>query len=590
MKAHGFAATALAITTAACSSPEPADLLITNGRVYTLSWSDPDAEGNPAANAPFDQANGWHPDAEAVAIRSGKVVFVGSNAAAETFRRSDTQVLDAQGATVLPGLFDTHVHVANLGAALARVNLVGVKTEAEAIERVIARADSVPAGEWIIGWGWDEGAWANHYPDAKLLSQRVPNHPVFLRGLHTFAGWANQLALDRAGITAKTPAPEGGEIRKGADGKPTGILTNRAIALIDAAIPAPGSAELQSHVLSGLQTMASAGYTEVYEAGARRDLLSAFQALDSAGKLPIRVKLMLDLRDSALARDWLSRGPDTTGFLQVRGVKAFYDGALGSRGALLIADYSDRPGHRGIGGREYGFDEDRAMDMMKAGFQLSIHAIGDDANKGALDFFTRHTQSIITMRTITAAQSIRDQRHRIEHAQVLQLSDIGRFANLGVIASMQPSHAVEDSPWAEQRVGPERIRGAYAWRSLRRAGASLVFSSDLPGTNYDIFYGLHSAVSRRNPDQTPANGWYPNERVSIEEAIRAFTSWSARASFADDAGVIALGRRGDFTLLSIDPFREAANAKRLLDGRIVATIVNGKVVWQKPESSSKPAN
>jgi predicted amidohydrolase YtcJ len=574
------AAAALALV-AACARRDdatsaPADLVVLNGRVYTLAWSEPDAEGKPAADAPYDSAGGWHPDAQAVVIRDGRVIFAGDGSAAMRFAGQSTRILDAQGATVLPGLIDAHTHVANLGDALARVDLVGVATEADAVDRVAKRAATTPPGEWIVGYGWDEGAWANHYPDLRLLSERVPNHPVYLRGLHSFAGWANRAALERAHITRDTRAPTGGAIRTDAAGNPNGIFVDNATALIEQAIPPADSAEQDRRIISALQTMAAAGYVEVHEAGAATDLMAALERLAAAKKLPIRVYAMVAARDTALARRWLARGPDSTadGMLRVRSVKAFYDGALGSRGASLIEDYADRPGHRGSAGREYGFDNALVGAMARRGFQVAVHAIGDAANRGTLDFFK-------AIETETPA--VRDGRHRIEHAQVLRPGDMPRFAELGIIASMQPSHAVEDKAWAEQRLGPTRVRGAYAWRTLRRNGARLVFDSDLPGTSYDIFYGLHSAMTRRDKENQPPGGWYPAERLAPEEAVRAFTTWAAYSAFEEGTtGVIRPGARGDLTLLSIDPFVVGTtNPDALLGGRVVATVAGGRVLYEK---------
>jgi predicted amidohydrolase YtcJ len=533
-----------------------------------MSWPDPAGDGTPAAGAPHDATTGWHADAQAVAIKSGRIVFVGADTGAERWRGPNTRVIDARGATVLPGLVDAHTHVANLGEALSRVNLVGIETEAEAIAKVVERAASVPKGQWIVGYGWDEGAWANRYPDMGALSERVPDHPVYLKGLHSFAGWGNRLAFERAGITATTPAPNGGEIRRDASGKPSGILVNNAVALIERAIPTPTPDELDARVLAGLEAMTQAGYVAVHEAGADSTLMPSFERLSKTNRLPLRVYAMVAARDTAFTRRWVSRGPDTTcaAMLCVRSVKAFYDGALGSRGAKLLADYADRPGHRGIGGRQYGFDEALMSELAKAGFQITIHAIGDAANRAALDFFDR--------------VNARGERHRIEHAQILHPDDISRFAALDVVASMQPSHAVEDMAWAEERVGPERIKGGYAWRSLRRAGARLVFNSDLPGTDYDIFYGLHSALTRTDKTRRPAGGWYPDQRVTPEEAVRGFTTWAAYAGFDErEGGTIAVGRRADLTLLDRDPFTVAPDS--LLGGRVMATVAGGRVIFER---------
>lgn len=548
----------------------PADLVII-GPVYTLAWNDPTPDGTPAANAPRDRAGRWHPDAGAIALRGGRIVFVGSAGGVKEVTGPRTRTIRLSGsATVVPGMVDAHVHAFELGASLERVNLVGVSTEQEAVERVAERARTTPRGEWIVGWGWDEGAWANRYPDMRLLSERVPDHPVYLRGLHSYAAWGNRLAFERAGITAATVAPAGGEIRKDGAGQPTGILLNSASALLERAVPPPSGEQMKARLRAALRTLAASGYVTAHEAGANSREMDALQQLDAAGELPIRVYAMLAARDEALLDRWLARGPDRTSerMLVTRSVKAFYDGALGSRGAWLLEDYLDRAGHRGE--RDRSFHPDRLAAMMKAGFQLSVHAIGDGANREVIDFIEASAP-----RATGAAG-----RPRIEHAQVLAMSDIPRMAALGILASMQPPHAVEDMPWAEARIGPERVKGAYAWRSIRRAGVSLVFSSDLPGSGYDLFYGLHSAVTRQDRDSRPSGGWHPEQAVTIDEALRGYSRWAAYAAFREaQTGTLAPGRWADLTVLSLDPFNTPPQA--LTGGSIVMTIVNGKVVYEK---------
>ncbi len=542
--------------------------------VYTFSWGEPSPEGIPAADAPHS-SSGWRPDAEAVAIRGERIVFVGSGRDAQAYRGPKTRVLDVAGATVLPGLVDSHTHVAGLGERARQVDLTGVRTEGEAVALVAARARGVPKGEWILGRGWDEGAWANHYPGLALLSEKVPDHPVYLASLHTFAGWGNRLALERAGITRNTSAPEGGEIVKDSDGNPTGILLNRAVPLLASAVPPPSAERLKSYVLAGLERMARDGYVAVHEAGADRALMKAFQDLEAEGRLPVRVYAMLSVRDEGLSREWLGRGPDRTNErrLVTRSVKAFYDGALGSRGARLLEDYADRPGNRGLSGNQYGFDQKLVGDLMKAGFQVAIHAIGDAGNRETLDFI----QSVVG----ETAEG-RGFRPRIEHAQVQHPADVPRFARLGVIASMEPPHCVEDKAWAEDRLGPVRVKGAYAWRTLRRAGARLALNSDLVGSDHDIFYGLHSAITRRDKKLEPAGGWHPEERLTPEEAVRGYTGWNAYAAFREkESGVLAPGRWADITVMDEDPLvLGATDPGKLLGGRIVATIVAGNVVYE----------
>ncbi len=260
----------------------------------------------------------------------------------------------------------------------------------------------------------------------------------------------------------------------------------------------------------------------------------------------------------------------------MRSVKAYYDAALGSRGARLLADYSDLPGHRGTSGDEYGFDQRLVAEMMKGGFQVGVHAIGDAGNRETLDFFER---------VVAEDPATRFERHRIEHAQVLHPDDFARLAPLGVIASMEPPHAVEDKTWAEERLGPERIRGAYAWRTLRRAGARLTFNSDLSGSDHSIFYGLHAAITRRDKHRRPAGGWYPEQAMTPEEALRGYTVWSAYAAHWEErTGILAPGRWADVTVMDIDPLNLGeTDPGALLDGEIVATIVAGEVVYSAAE-------
>jgi predicted amidohydrolase YtcJ len=552
-----------------------ADLILTDARVYTLRWGEPALDGKPAPDAPHTNGK-WHPDAAAVAIRGGKIVYVGSDKGALALRGKQTRVIDLNGATVIPGLVDSHTHFVELGAKLVSVDLTDVATEAQAVAKVAERAKSVPKGEWIFGAGWDEGAWANRYPDKQQLSAAVPDHPVVLRSLHGFAIWTNQAALDAGKITKDSPVPVGGEMRLGTDGQPNGLFLNRAATMIEAAVPPEPQAVVARHALKGLTQMAADGYVTVHEAGVPSQAMAALQQLEDQNRLPIRVYAMLSLRDPPLMRQWIARGPDrdSDSMFVTRAVKAYYDGALGSRGARLLADYADKPGHRGISGGGYGFDRDLAKEAMKAGFQLGIHAIGDAGNREGLDFLEAEFK---------ADPNTAGNRHRIEHAQVISPQDQPRFARLGVIASMEPPHAVEDKSWAEVRLGPQRILGAYAWRSLRKGGARLTFNADNPGSDHSIFYGLHSAITRQDKQLQPAGGWYPEQRLTIEEAIRAYTSWSAYAAFREDqTGIIAKDRWADLTVMDIDPLALAATApEKILAGRILATIVNGKVVYQR---------
>ena len=554
---------------------DPADLILVNARVYSLDWSEPDGEGNPASDAPWSEA-GWRPDAQAVAIDDGVIVFAGTSTGAMAYEGANTRLVDLEGATLVPGLVDSHTHVVEFGAKLDAVDLTDVATQEEAVALVAARAKSVPAGEWIFGAGWDEGAWANRYPDKALLSAAVPDHPVVLRSLHGFALWANQAALDAGGLTGKSPVPEGGEMRTGTDGQPSGLFLNRATTMLDDAIPPTPLETMKRQTRKGLQQMARDGFVTVHEAGADTRSMEVFEALEADETLPIRVYAMLSLRDEPLMRRWIAKGPDSDAdsMLVTRAVKAYYDGALGSRGARLLKDYADRPGHRGVSGSGYGFDRGLNAAAMEAGFQVGIHAIGDAGNREALG---------IIEAALSQFPDARQGRHRIEHAQVIAPEDMDRFAELGVIASMEPPHAVEDKTWAEDRLGKERISGAYAWRTLRRNGARLTFNADNPGSDHSIFYGLHAAVTRRDKQLQPAGGWYPDEAVTIEEALRAYTSWSAYAGFREaETGIIKPGRWADLTVMDIDPFALAQqDPAAILRGQIVMTVVNGKIVYER---------
>ncbi len=556
----------------AAAAPESADLILVNGRVYTLDWEAPAADGAPGRGAPRG-GEGWQPDAEAVVVDNGTIVFVGADDEAIGYQGPDSRVVDLAGATLIPGLIDSHTHVFELGRAMDEVNLVGIETEAEAVEIIAARAATVPEGEWILGGGWDEGAWADRYPDKALLSKAVPNHPVLMRGLHGFADWCNQAALDRVGITAQTPVPTGGEMRLDESGEPAGLFINRAVEMLRSGVPEPSDADLTRQVLLGLGRMADDGYVTIHDAGLGSRQMAVLERLEAEGRLPIRVYAMLSLRDEPLMREWIARGPDTDtdGRLVTRTVKAYYDGALGSRGARLLYDYADKPGHRGISGSGYGFNEDLMEQAIRAGFQVAVHAIGDAGNREALDILERITSDMPAQRNM---------RHRIEHAQVVHPDDVPRLAELGIIASMEPPHAVEDKTWAEDRLGPERIRHAYAWRTLRRSGAVLTFNADNPGSDHDIFYGLHAAVTRRDKNLQPEGGWYPEEAVTIEEALRAYTEWAAYASFREDeTGTIRVGNWADLTVIDIDPFAVAEEQPgKLLDGRVLMTIVDGEIV------------
>ena len=551
-----------------------ADIILTNGRVYTMRWEAPRNDGTISDEAPIE--TDWTPDADAVVINGNKIGFVGSTPDALKLKGDKTRIIDLAGAVVIPGLVDSHTHVFGVGAAIERVDLIGVETENDMLERVLERAKITPKGDWIIGRGWDEGVWANRYPDNSLLSELIPDHPVFLLSLHSFAGLANQKALDIVGIDSDTEIPVGGEIRFNENGEPNGLFLNRAVPLVRNAIPIPSKHGLMRRALAGLNQMAEDGFVSVHDAGLNTEMMAALEELELEKALPIRVYAMLSLRDEPLMEKWIEKGPDSDSdsMLVTKSVKAYYDGALGSRGARLLYDYHDREGHTGISGEGYGFNQELMARAMKKGFQVAVHAIGDAGNREVLD---------IIENVYKDTPSARKNRNRIEHAQVMHPDDIPRLADLNIIASMEPPHAVEDKTWAEQRLGPERIKGAYAWRSLLINNTRLTFNSDNPGSDHDIFYGLHSAITRQDKNSQPEGGWYKEQAVNIDEAVRAYTSWSAFANFTEDyTGIIDEGRWADITIMNIDPFVLSEDSPvDILDGEILMTIVNGSVVYER---------
>lgn len=560
-----------------------AELILVGGRVHTLAWGDPDGEGRPAPDAPVT-GDVWHPGATAIAVRGGRIVAVGSDAHVLRRRGPRTIVRALDGRTVLPGLVDSHTHVAEYGESLRRVDLVGARTPDEAITRVAAwiERERPDADAWVLGQGWDEGAWADLAITAAALDARFPGRTIYLRGLHGFAGWASGAALRRAGIVRGTPDPIGGVIERDVRGEPMGRVRNRAVRLLDDAIPVPTLDEARAAWRIGLARMADSGYVSVHEAGVDAVRLAALRSLAADCALPIRVVAMASVRDTTLARALLRDGPDSSGRggLSVRMVKAYYDGALGSRGARLIEPYTDAPAQRGIGGAAYGFDSALVARLMERGFQAAIHAIGDAGNRDVLD--------VIAQVQASSFDGRRGLRHRIEHAQVIEVRDLPRFAALGVVPSLQPVHAVEDLRWAGERVGPFRLRGAYAWRTLRRTGARPPLGSDLPGSGFGIGYGLHSAIVRQDTTGAPVGGWFPEQRLTIEEAVRGYTVWARHAAHEESwAGPIAVGRVADLTILDADPFVLATRDPRaLVRLRACAIVVGGR--WRDGTACGAP--
>ncbi|PMG27634.1 amidohydrolase [Shewanella sp. 10N.286.52.C2] len=477
--------------------------------------------------------------------------------------------IDGQGKTLLPGLIDAHGHVLSYGLSLMRAQLRGSVTEQQAVETVVAFRQLQPTMQWIQGRGWNQVLWPQqNFPVAASLDKVFPDTPVWLIRIDGHAGWANSAAMKIAGISSATISPEGGEIIKYADGQPTGVFIDNAMSLITAKIPQPSIDEQQEVLLTALTSLAKQGLTSVHDAGIGSDTIAAYKALNDANKLPIRVYAMIDAEDPEFNK-MMQAGPMALGSdkLHISSVKISADGALGSRGAALIEDYSDLAGHKGLllySKKDLGDTIQQAMD---AGFQVNTHAIGDHANKIVLD----HYQANI------ATSNSRHLRHRIEHAQVLQLSDIPRFAQLNVIASMQATHATSDKNMALDRIGNARIKGAYAWRKLLSADAIIAAGSDFPIESPNPFYGLHASVTRQDHDNQPVDGWYRRESMNLTEALATFTTHAAFAAHQEQMiGQLAPKHKADFILIDKDIF--AINPEDIWKTKVLETWVDGERV------------
>ncbi|RMH41522.1 MAG: amidohydrolase [Deltaproteobacteria bacterium] len=523
------------------------------------------------------------PHAEAIAWRDGRIVAVGTVAEVRRHVGPGTRVIDLDGRTVTPGLIDAHAHLYGLGGALATVALKGAASEVEAAERIAAAAAGRAAGEWITGRGWDQTRWQPaRFPTRATLDAAVPDHPVAVRRVDGHALWANSRALALAGVTRATADPPGGKIVRDAAGEPTGVLVDAAMDLIEAKIPEPSAAERRRRIAAAARVAVAAGLTGVHEMGLTDDTIAVYREMAADGELPLRVYALLAYR-AGIAGELATRKrylDDGDGRFSLRGVKAFADGALGSRGAALLAPYADDPGNTGL--EITGRDELAALAMAAAdaGWQVAVHAIGDRGNRNALDAFER----------AIAAHPGADLRFRVEHAQVLAPEDIPRFGALGVIASMQPTHATSDMRWAEQRLGPERVRGAYAWRSVLASGGRIAAGSDFPVEEVSPLLGVYAAVTRQDAQGQPPGGWYPDQRLTLAEALHAFTADAAYAGFAEDrVGRLRAGMLADVTVFD----RPLAADRSLLATKVELTVVGGRAVhaseWARAELAEPPA-
>ncbi len=546
----------------------PASLIVKDANIYTV---------NPKM-----------PHAQAMAIRGDKIAYVGTNEGALTFKGPQAQVVDLGGKTVVPGFIDAHGHFISLGESLRHLSFVDTRSYAEIISMVRQKAGQTPKGEWILGRGWDQTRWPDKsFPDHHALSAVTPNNPVWLTRVDGHAGLANAEAMRLAEITRDTPDPSGGRILHDPEtGEPTGVFIDNAQSLIERRIPPLTRDQIKRAALLAIHKCLADGLTEVGDAGVGMETIEAYKELIDEGKFDFRIYAMIMATGvpadptgknpaTAALEAYLKGGPKLLGYghnrLTVRSIKIIADGALGSRGAAMLEPYSDDPGNRGLmvtPPDAIYFWAKRATD---GGFQVNTHAIGDRANRIWLDTVARLEKE----NPKVAALRLRD-----EHAQILSLSDIPRFAKLRVIPSMQPTHCTSDMRWAEQRVGPQRIKGAYAWQTLYKTGVRIAEGSDFPVEDPNPLWGFYSAITRQDHDGNPPGGWRPQDRMTRQQALRGFTLDAAYAAFQEKIkGSLEVGKLADFVVLSQDIMK--IEPRYVLVTEVEKTYLGGKMVYGK---------
>ncbi len=539
----------------------PADLIVRVGRIWT---------GDPE-----------NPRAEALAARGGKLVAVGAAGDVLRYQGPRTAMIERPGEFATPGLVDAHGHMISLGTSGEELDLRGSTSAEDAAGRVARRIAQDVGDGWITGRGWDQSRWpGGAFPDAATLDRVAPGRPVYLRRVDGHAGWANSEAMRRAGLTAETAEPPGGQILRDRDGRPTGVLIDAAANLIARVVPRPTPADLRRRILKAQDRALRAGLTGVHDAGLSHSEIEVYRDLDRQGALKIRVYGMAQPRVGR-ENPFLARAPEPGGpnsRFELRAIKLFADGALGSRGALLFEPYADASDARGLMLIDPKALEAIATQALRHGWQVCTHAIGDRGNALVLDAYAAAR---------AAVPEARDPRLRVEHAQVLRKADVARFAELGAIASMQPSHVGDDLRWAEQRLGPARAEGAYAWRWLLDARVPLAFGSDFPVEELSPFEGLYTAVTRQDDAGQPPGGWHPEQRINAEDALRGYTSGAAFAGFAEDRlGVLKVGMRADLTVIDRDLL--TVEPGEIRKARATVTIIDGEAVYQAEVPPAAP--
>lgn len=537
----------------------PADIVFKNGNVYT--------------------ANDKAPQAEAIAVKGDRIVFAGTNAAAQKYVGANTRVVDLHGSTVLPGFTDSHQHLSGVGQREMTLNLEGTTSLEDLLAKVKARVDQAKPGEWVTGRGWIETHWEPPvFPTRWDLDKVSPENPVILGRADGHGAVANSAALKLAGVDKNTPDPFGGEISKDKEsGEPNGMLLDAAQGLVRRKVPPTTPADAERAVELGVKRDISLGWTQIQDAGGSYEDVNIFKKLYAAGTIKLRIYKAV-YGPGPNATRLLNEGPTIGAFenrFTLRTIKVVSDGALGSRGAALLGPYSDAPDTSGF--LTVKAEELRPMliDALRKGIQVETHAIGDRANRFILDEYERALNAVPA-----GERKIAEPRWRVEHAQIVNPADIPRFAKLGIIPSMQPSHAIGDLFFAPSRLGLERLAGAYAWESFIKSGVVVPGGSDAPVERGEPMIEFYAAVARKDPKGFSAEGWHPEEAVTREQALKMFTLWPAYAAFEEKLrGSIEAGKLADLTILSADIMK--IPELDILKTRCVMTVINGEIVFDQ---------